>query len=184
MKQRVFDVKGDSHKPAEHYKVYSMWLHMHLRVGQHSNYLDCSIHDDWYLYSNFKNWVLAHDVWRDLALDKDLLVVGNKMYGPDTCCLIPQWLNKFIVERKGVSGKLTGAFFVKRLANGPRPYQAKYVVPDHTKKNYQQQKHIGYFATELEAHTAWKAAKHTEACRIADGIQDQRIANALRTRYL
>lgn len=79
MKKRVFDVKGDAHKPAEHYKVYSMWLHMHLRVGQHSNYLDCSINDDWYLYSNFKNWVLAHDVWRDLALDKDLLVVGNKM---------------------------------------------------------------------------------------------------------
>ena len=111
-----------------------MWFDMHLRVGQHSNYLDCSIHDDWYLYSNFKNWVLAHDVWRDLALDKDLLVVGNKMYGPDTCCLIPQWLNKFIIESRGVGGKLTGAFFVKRLANGPRPYQAKYVVPDHTKK--------------------------------------------------
>ena len=103
MKQKVNDVRGDSHRPHEHNRIYSMWFDMHQRVGHHSNYLDCSIHDDWYLYSNFKSWVLGHDVWRDMVLDKDLLVVGNKMYGPDTCCLLPQWLNKFIVESRGVS---------------------------------------------------------------------------------
>lgn len=43
---------------------------------------------------------------------------------------------------------------------------------------------LGYFLTELKGHLAWKEAKHKQACRLAEGIQDQHIANALRTRYL
>ena len=180
MLDRIFDVKGDAHRPNPDHKAYCKWLHMHLRAGKASGYLECSIHPDWYVYSTFKAWLTSHEGWRELEIDKDLMVPGNKVYGPDTCCLIPQSLNAFLVDNLTSTGKLSGAFFQKRLKN--KPYQAKVAVTNET--GVWGQKHLGYFATELEAHNAWKEAKHKQACRLAEGIQDQRIANALRTRYL
>ena len=38
-------------------------------------------------------------------LDKDLLYKGNKIYGPDTCCLIPSELNTILTQSNASRGQ-------------------------------------------------------------------------------
>lgn len=53
-------------------------------------YIGCTMHSDWHRLSKFKEWADSQPQtdWRDLQIDKDLLVKGNKVYGPDTCCFL------------------------------------------------------------------------------------------------
>lgn len=75
------------------------------RVIKFPSYRDCTVHEDWHNFQNFAKWFEENYIegWH---LDKDILVPGNKIYGPDTCCFVPQEINNNFVKR------------LKRKANG------------------------------------------------------------------
>jgi len=56
------------------------------------SYIGCSVCPEWLYFSKFCLWMQSQK-WEGMALDKDLLVKGNKVYGPDTCCFIPGAIN-------------------------------------------------------------------------------------------
>lgn len=58
-------------------------------------YLGCSVCGEWHKFSVFKAWMIKQD-WEGKELDKDLLVQGNKVYGPETCVFVSGLVNKFI----------------------------------------------------------------------------------------
>ena len=62
----------------------------HFKQKKFPTYIGCTMHPDWHRFSKFKEWVdnQPQKDWRDLYLDKDLQVKGNKVYGPDTCCFL------------------------------------------------------------------------------------------------
>lgn len=63
-------------------------------------YADCTVDPRWHRLSVFKAWFDAN--WRPgLELDKDILVPGNKVYGPDTCVFVPRRVNNVIQSIKG-----------------------------------------------------------------------------------
>ena len=77
---------------------YSVWRNILKRCYTHykchqSSYEGCSIVPEWLIYSTFKKWFDANYI-SDYQLDKDLLVKGNKVYSPETCCFVPQEINK------------------------------------------------------------------------------------------
>lgn len=55
-------------------------------------YIGCTVCDEWKYLSSFKEWFDANYVngWQ---LDKDILVKGNKVYSPSTCCFVPREIN-------------------------------------------------------------------------------------------
>jgi hypothetical protein len=56
------------------------------------------------LASKFKEWFDDH--YREgYQLDKDLLVPGNKTYGPETCVFVTQEINKILLYRGVRSGE-------------------------------------------------------------------------------
>ena len=57
---------------------------------QNPTYIGVAVHSDWHRFSKLKEWVdnQPQKDWRDLYIDKDLRVKGNKVYGPDTCCFL------------------------------------------------------------------------------------------------
>jgi hypothetical protein len=59
-------------------------------------YIGCGIHPDWHDYSNFVDWCEANYV-EAYFLDKDLLIDGNKVYGPDTCVFVPIEVNNLLL---------------------------------------------------------------------------------------
>lgn len=61
-------------------------------------YADVTMCDEWLKsIKPFADWFLAHDYYypEPLELDKDLMSFGtSKMYSPETCCRLPQRINK------------------------------------------------------------------------------------------
>lgn len=68
-------------------------------------YKDCTVHPDWHNFQNFAKWYEENYI-ENYHLDKDILVPGNKVYGPDTCCFVPVIINcQFRESRKTKYGK-------------------------------------------------------------------------------
>lgn len=75
-------------------------------------YKDVTCCDEWLLFENFYEWIhsqenfdkwLHGDGW---AIDKDILVKGNKVYSPETCCLVPKNVNNLFIKQKAARGDL------------------------------------------------------------------------------
>lgn len=107
-------------------KAYDGWKRMIQRCfdakykEDHPTYLEVTCIEDWEDYQNFAKWWYSqpnHD--KGFELDKDLLVIGNKLYSPETCCLLPAEINKTLNTRGSVStwrekdSKFTYAVFGK-----------------------------------------------------------------------
>lgn len=160
---------------------YRAWEHMLERCYNQNykvkrpTYTDCKVCDEWLLFSNFKSWMEQQD-WQDKHLDKDLLVIGNKVYSPSTCAFVDLTTNNFILTRKALKGKWpTGVCFKKR----ERKFVAQCSNP-FTKQN----EHLGFFSCLQTAQETWRKRKHELACQLAELQTDPRVKQALLTRYL
>ena len=122
----------------------------------------------------FRGWWIKHQVdgWQ---IDKDLTTRENKIYSPEFCVFVPNWLNNFINVRKsdnksGFVGcsfdEITGMF--KAQCQNPV-----------TGKN----ENLGRYRTAIEAGKAWRDRKLEIAleCKgFMDSI-DSRIYNTVLT---
>ena len=84
-------------------RIYVTWYDMIRRCYssvyqiKYPKYVGCTVASEWLLFSNFKNWVENETTYcPNKQLDKDLLIVGNKLYSPSTCIFISQEINKFL----------------------------------------------------------------------------------------
>lgn len=94
-----------------HVRVYAIWKRMLQRCydkkehARHPTYSGCVVDPRWHRLSVFKPWFDAH--WRPgFDLDKDILVPGNKVYGPDTCVFVPHYINTILLDKAGARGDL------------------------------------------------------------------------------
>lgn len=64
----------------------------------HPTYVEAYCNENWHNYQNFCEWAYAQIGFgtKGFELDKDLLIRGNKEYGPDKCVFLPQELNKIL----------------------------------------------------------------------------------------
>lgn len=159
---------------------YVVWADMFQRCYckkhhlRRPTYIGCSVAQEWHLFSNFKKWMETQD-WHGKQLDKDILVVGNKIYSPDTCVFVDAMTNGFVLERGAAdNGRLIGSSWNKR----DKKFESRYRDPFTGKSGF-----AGYFDDEMSAHLAWKKRKHEFACMLADLQGDERVAAALRLRY-
>lgn len=87
----VNDILGST--DSQYYLVWrSMLCRCYAAREKENTYRDCSVCEEWFLLSNFKKWYDGHYV-EGWALDKDILVKGNKVYSPETCCFVPPHIN-------------------------------------------------------------------------------------------
>lgn len=121
-----------------------------------------SIHSDWKYFSAFKLW-MESKVWFGLEIDKDIIVKGNKEYGPTTCCFVPKYINMLISpNNKNSTGLPLGAV---ASAGCVGRYNA---TSQGGKSQY-----LGSFGDPMEAHRVWCLAK---AKHIEDTVERWRMA--------
>ena len=105
--------------------IYDKWAHMFARCYSkpthaiQPTYVGCTVDERWHSFMSFREWVLAQPQWEGLHLDKDLLVPGNKVYGPDTCLFVSLDVNQFLTFKQKKSFD---------LPIGVRPCNKKYVA--------------------------------------------------------
>lgn len=102
----------------KHIKEYNVWNNMLKRCFDEKTkeklptYKNATCCDEWLYYPNFYEWLhsqenfekwLNGDKW---CLDKDILVKGNKIYSPDTCCLVPHNVNTLFIKHEFQRGDL------------------------------------------------------------------------------
>jgi hypothetical protein len=164
--------------------VYRKWSDMLKRCYSKKNqikqptYRDCSVCIEWLRFSNFKTWMEKQD-WQGNDLDKDLLVIGNKVYSPQTCVFLKGNVNSFILDSASARGDLPLGVTFERSKNKYRSQCGNFV-----NNGVKSQKFIGYFDCPQQAHLAWKKRKHELALQLAELQTDERVAAALRVRYL
>ena len=132
--------------------AYRAWVDMMRRAydqefhEKQPTYLDVTVCIQWHSFSSFRVWWLAN-YREDWHLDKDLLLVGNREYGPDACVYIPGWLNNFTIARGALRGEFPiGVCLCKQTGK----YKSRCCNPIAGKKHS-----LGYFTTPEAAHQAW-----------------------------
>ena len=129
-------------------KSYSIWSDMLRRCYSEKDrnkwisYKDCSICNEWLIYDNFKEWFDKNYI-DGFDLDKDILVQGNKVYSPETCCFVPHEINSFF--RKYPRGS-------KNLPTGIRKVGEKYQASIFFEGK---SKYLGLFENIKDAHSAY-----------------------------
>lgn len=129
-------------------------------------YKDVSVCKEWLTYSNFKTWFdnPENGYIDGYELDKDILVKGNKIYSPQTCCFVPHEINTLLINRKRFRGKYP--IGVSKSNSGK--YKATVNVRNTRIV-------IGTFNTTEEAFNAYKRAKETIIKSIAKEYYDNRL---------
>lgn len=128
-------------------------------------YYNVSISEDFRWYKDFKEWCekqigFGNKGW---ALDKDILVKGNKVYSPETCCFVPVELNSLLVNSRATRGEFPVGVHFDKSRN---KFQA-YIRKDGKRK------HLGRFSTPEEAFQVYKEAKESYIKEVAETYKDQ-----------
>lgn len=164
--------------------IYSAWKGMLRRTTSESKefktYLNCSVTEDWLLFSNFLSW--SDGKFKEtFNLDKDLIVQGNQTYSPETCCFIPKRLNDLFKQNAVKSSELIGVR--ERQTSSGKIYYEAYA------KTSSAWVYLGTYGDALSAHREWQ--KH-RICVLEDAIQqsillclpDNRVVSSLKQRII
>lgn len=106
-------------------------------------YLGCSVSEEWHLFSEFLRWSRDEFV-QGHALDKDILVPGNKVYSEETCLYVPTFINSLLTNCVKKGELPLGVYF--------EPIVSKYRVQINTGSG---QVKVGSFGCPREAHSEW-----------------------------
>lgn len=105
----------DIEKDSNYNKLYTTWFNMIKRcydeneLIKYPTYRKISVCEDWYCFKNFYKWAILNynplfmQKWQ---LDKDILVKGNKIYSPETCCFVPSAINNLFIKSNTIRGEL------------------------------------------------------------------------------
>lgn len=139
----------------------------------HPTYKGCSVSEEWLTFSVFREWMCEQD-WHDKCLDKDLLLLGNKVYSPSTCCFISQRVNKFLSgEKTSGSGLPVGVSIDTKT--GKYRAQIRNLGGART--------FLGLYTSVEQANRAYLTSKHHIACELSLSENNPLVKYALAHRY-
>ena len=153
-------------------RVYKAWINMLRRCydartqEKDESYVGCSVDAVWHNFQNFADWYESHESYGlGYELDKDLLIEGNKIYSPKTCCLVPNDINSLFSGNFSRSSGSNCGVTVSRSGK----YRARV-------RRYGKQTELGLYSTIDEAVEVYKKAKNDYILEVV-GKYKGRISN-------
>lgn len=96
-------------------KECQLWENIRTRItylptineGKFGKYASASVDQRWFDFQDFAKWFKSLEFYQEgWQLDKDVLLKGNTIYGPDTCVFLPEEVNKALNIKSRVKGKI------------------------------------------------------------------------------
>lgn len=161
-------------------RSYVVWRSINTRISdkfkaQHPTYKDssCLFKD----YQELAEWCQSQygyllkdnngDHW---SLDKDLLVIGNKDYSPETCVFVPHRINKLMTICDASRGK-----YPLGVSWDSASKKFSSACQDGTKSV-----RLGRFIDPTEAHRSWQLFKAAQIIKVSqDEILPENVKQAL-----
>jgi len=101
-------------KTEQYIKWFSMFNRCYDKSYQEKQptYIGCSVSEEFHNFQNFAMWYdkNIYACSYPLELDKDLFVLGNKVYSPSTCCFIPKEINNVLSYKRNDSKYMTSIY--------------------------------------------------------------------------
>ena len=153
-------------------KEYALWTDMLKRCysdvckKKQPTYEGREVSNNFKSYEYFYEWCQNQIGFGvdSFQLDKDVLVKGNKVYSEDTCVFLPREVNSTLTKNDKSRGEhLIGVSWHKTTNK----------FTSLVKVGLKNQKHLGYFATEIEAFNAYKQAKENYLKEVAEKWKDK-----------
>lgn len=147
-------------------REYKVWIGMLQRAydeklhKKYPSYRDVSVCEEWRNFQVFAEWMKKQpNAYKEgFQLDKDLMVLGNKVYSPDACSFVPALVNSIVTDCHRSRGDL--------------PVGVTYKARD--RKFYAQMniegvmRHIGSYGTQDEAFLAYKTKRESRIRQLAE----------------
>ncbi len=146
-------------------------------LSQKSNecYADCTLDLRWCKLSVFKEWIEQWDDHENKEVDKDILIPGNKIYGPDTCLMVRPIINLWF-KPNATKGDLprgvTWNTHWKNKGTG-KPYRAQ-ITPIGGKRT-----HLGFYDTMEEASVVFESERMKQIDILIETETDLKVKNAM-----
>lgn len=162
-------------------KAYEAWNHIIRRCydpvvqERYPRYEGCTVSDEWHNFKNFKTWFDSQPqlMYKEektgnrWSIDKDILKYGNKVYSPETCCVVPNEINTLIVKPQHRSKHRNlpeGVGYIKpKTRNSKEGYTARAYCGGGESSRY-----LGYYDTPDEAFLVYKEAKEKRVVAVAN----------------
>lgn len=136
--------------------AYKKWRAMMERCYSRSlhivrpTYESCTVAEAWHDFQDFADWYEKNKPIDDsYHLDKDILMKGNRIYSPETCCFVPVQINQLFVASKSRQGLFPqGVHFDKKS----KVYVSQLRISGKTVR-------LGNFKCPNKAHQVYKEAK-------------------------
>ena len=164
------------YQPKKDKQVYLCWKEVLSRLYgktasvNNPTYKDVTVCKEWLNFQSFAKWCYSQTGFdnkdgrcRRFQLDKDILIKGNKIYSPETCCFVPQEINLVFCKSDAIRGdtpigvtydKSRGKYIASIFCNGTR-------------------KHLGRHTTPEIAFLAYKQAKEAYVKEVAERWKDE-----------
>lgn len=154
----------------QHRSAYGRWTSMIARIHAPQtnqielDYQDCSIVEPWYNFQNYCDWITKEPFYgaSGYEVDKDLRIRDNKVYGPDTCCLIPKELNSLIGRDRRQNSYGSG---VRYVSSTGRYYSHIWTRGIRT--------HLGTFDTREEAQESYRLAHRKRVVEVGFSLHKE-----------
>lgn len=157
-------------------RSYTVWSNMLKRCYNTSSlesrpsYKQCYVSKDFTHLKMFNDWYKSQigstdtdEAGKAFSLDKDILIKGNKVYSPETCCFVPNEINAILLKHDAGRGKHPiGVTYHKATGK----YRSTLSI-------FNQSFYLGLYDCEVEAFQAYKVAKERYIKEVAEKWKDK-----------
>lgn len=133
------------------------------------------VSEEWKNFQNYADF-FTDKLYKNLELDKDILIPGNKVYSAETCVFVPRYVNALVKLKIVLNGYPVGVYLQKDNSRANARVN-RFTAEAHGK-------HLGSFPTPMEAHRAWQLGKievieNTVLRYMLEPCYRQDVANAI-----
>lgn len=150
-----------------------VWDSMNYRCKEGSkarkkSYSSC--HNEFENFQDFADWCQTEQGYWEKdkagkfwAIDKDVLILGNKVYSKETCCFVPPDVNNLIIY----ANKVRGSYPL-----GVSYHSKDKVLYAQCQNGDGKIVHLGKFENPMDGHRAWQAFKASVILQKAEKYVD------------